>query len=1042
MGYAKIVWLVSSILFLVVCGVGCGGSECVKGTSQRCECSGGKQGIQVCQDNGTFPACQCNGEVEPTNEAPSTEAIRDNSLEPQTGTDAGESTAPEEGPVQKREQAPESEPVSETEPEQPVESNNPCEQGNVSWNGECKPLQEFCTQAFTTQDQASMLQPFQAILRDDGTAYFCKTKPGHYYLPAAGYGPCDQDSDGWIRIEAFRALNSTAPQVIQNARCQLRTINAWVYHSNQPNAKPQLQKLDKAVPLVETRRNDGGGKDIDRPVYTDNQQPLPSTQGSSCQSDTDCSAPTPTCYRGHCLKGRRFAPAELNTLTKACIKHIDLNDNQIGDATEQPGDSPTPKQEFTPLISGGYFVELHHGYYEKDYLVGGTKTNVYHIRERSRRKAPDQQGLALNCRQEATAFQPDYWRDCLLRDNQQCNDPNTGIRKKGLSACWMKDVKRHLPSLFKCVVFDGAKPADQSHFHPDNMGFAKNYSRTRCKFKAGLNETSKDRRDVQMECEQEPAKPDASKDEVGWACISFKPYPKTTDYLGGCIDETTEKSCGTDKVTYLKHEKESYGLTRAKRVCKAGLPKVCKEGAEICSKRKWLGCQACSHCPNQNDTQKKECPNQTWPECSKAYPPGALKEVCNGIDDDCNGQIDEGFPVNMYFKDADKDGFGDPKQVKVTCSANKPAGYILKGGDCNDNDKSHNPTTPELCNGKDENCNGKVDEACVTTVAGSGPTGLSNGAFKDGAATTVARFYNPDEIAVGPTGTLYIADNRNERIRLVRNGQVATVAGTTRGFKDGVALQAQFHGPKGVVVDKAGNKLYIVDQYNNRVRVVGLKGSGSGTISTVAGGSRSGYADGTGAAAKFSIPQGIAIGPAGNLYVADRGNNRIRKVTPSGVVTTVAGSGTAGTKDGPATSAQFRSPVAIAVDASGNIFVASSYASSIRKIDATTKQVTTFVGSSKRGSADGTGSQAQFFSVDGLAIGKSGNMYVADAGSVRVVSPSGVVTTLFRAGSGYKDGPGHLAKFSLMDGIAVDPTEKYLYIVELGNHRVRRVQLK
>jgi serine/threonine-protein kinase len=259
----------------------------------------------------------------------------------------------------------------------------------------------------------------------------------------------------------------------------------------------------------------------------------------------------------------------------------------------------------------------------------------------------------------------------------------------------------------------------------------------------------------------------------------------------------------------------------------------------------------------------------------------------------------------------------------------------------------------------------------VTTFAGTGPPGLVNG------AGNTARFSYPYAVAVDATGNIYVADQGNSVIRKITAAGVAsTFAGNgSQGSANGDAATASFYDPSGVAVDATGN-VYVVDQGNNLIRKI----TPAGTVSTFAGSGKTGVANGTGTAASFSIPVGIAIDAAGNIYVADSFNNMIRKITPAGVVTTLAGTGVSGSKNGAANVATFSNPQALAVDASGNVYVADTSNNLIRKID-NTGAVTTYAGTGDSGETGGYLIQASFRNPTGITVDKAGNVFVADHGN-------------------------------------------------------------
>ena len=308
----------------------------------------------------------------------------------------------------------------------------------------------------------------------------------------------------------------------------------------------------------------------------------------------------------------------------------------------------------------------------------------------------------------------------------------------------------------------------------------------------------------------------------------------------------------------------------------------------------------------------------------------------------------------------------------------------------------------------------------VTTLAGAADNRKDNA---DGPGSE-ARFAYPMGLALAADGTLYVVDDENMTVRKITpTGAVTTVAGMagSRGSADGPGAAARFHHPVGVALDASGT-LYVTDADNFTVRKI----SPAGVVSTLAGvAGAKGSADGSGATARFNLPHGVAVDAAGTVYVADTENHTIRKITPAGQVTTLAGAAQhKGSDDGMGTAARFNHPAGITVDAAGNLYVADNGNHAIRKV-APDGKVTTLAGQARHhGGTDGPGSAARFLFPTGVAVDAIGNVYVADHlnTTIRKISASGEVSTL--AGMplkiGHIDGPGPEARFVGPFGIAVD----------------------
>ncbi len=349
----------------------------------------------------------------------------------------------------------------------------------------------------------------------------------------------------------------------------------------------------------------------------------------------------------------------------------------------------------------------------------------------------------------------------------------------------------------------------------------------------------------------------------------------------------------------------------------------------------------------------------------------------------------------------------------------------------------------------DANTNVYIADSANATIRTINPAGLtSTYAGQAGQTGTIdssnlaARFIQPSALTIDTNGNLYVVDGGAFTVRLITPaGATSTLAGQPgiTGNTDGTNKNALFNYPGGISVDATGTNIYIADSGNNTVRLM----SPVGRVITIAGLAAGTYGsvDGTNTTARLDGPQAVVADGAGNLYAADTGNDTIRKITPAGVVTTLAGSpGVAGSSNGVGNGALFWRPTGLALDANTNLYVADNGNHSIRMITPA-GLVTTIAGAAGYpGYSNGPTFLAQFKNPAGVAVDAASNIYVADFGNavIRKISPLGVVSTIAGQPGTTGNADGTNAQFAMPEGIAVDAASN-LYVADTGNHTIRLI---
>ena len=321
----------------------------------------------------------------------------------------------------------------------------------------------------------------------------------------------------------------------------------------------------------------------------------------------------------------------------------------------------------------------------------------------------------------------------------------------------------------------------------------------------------------------------------------------------------------------------------------------------------------------------------------------------------------------------------------------------------------------------------------VSTFAGSGSVGSADG------WSTTASFNLPTVVALDSYQNIFVVDRINNKIRKITpSGLVTTFAGSGGfGATDGPADTATFTYPDGAIFDSQNN-LYVSDQSIHKIRKI----TSDGTVSTLAGTGAFGDVDGAGNVAQFYYPAGMAVDANDNLYVADYGNNKIRKITADGTVSTFAGTGVAGSDDGTVTTAQFNGCTGVCVDATGNVYVADYYNNKIRKID-TQGNVTTVAGTGAIGADDGPASTASFHYPAIVALAPDGTLFITDEenNKIRHIDTNGIVSTYAGTGAiGDVDGIPGVAEFYNATGVAISASNE-VYVCDYGNNKIKKINV-
>lgn len=305
----------------------------------------------------------------------------------------------------------------------------------------------------------------------------------------------------------------------------------------------------------------------------------------------------------------------------------------------------------------------------------------------------------------------------------------------------------------------------------------------------------------------------------------------------------------------------------------------------------------------------------------------------------------------------------------------------------------------------------------------------------------MALFNAPSGIATDTIGNVFVTDSYNNVIRRIStSGTVTTYGGNdTAGYRNGADSVAEFRTPLGVCTDKAGN-VYVADTYNNVIRKI----STSGKVTTYAGNDTLGYRDGADSIAEFSYPVGLVADSAGNIYVTDNGNNVVRKISNTGMVTTVAGSGQPGYKNGATDTCEFLGLYGIVLDDSNNIYVTEYLNNDVRKISK--GMVTTYAGYDSvitpLGLRNGKSDSAFFNNPTGLAIDSAGSIYVADEFNnvIRKIHNDSVTTFAGTSAPGLVNGIDTIAEFNQPLGLALDKKGNF-YVADNQNYVVRKIAL-